>query len=413
MPVYPLVVLALLAAFTPSPLHAKTAPDQATALDETAGPCPFFYGRDVSDKAGMPLKGVECEAARVYEQYFHALREAADIRKEELTFARSIDDSPNYNAYYYNGMRVVRITRGFVQCSRFLPEVAVQSIAHEIGHAVQEKTGDLKLRESEFAENSRRVEGQADQIGRELVLLARIPISQAEVNDVKMNCLARPHHYLSNYSHPANVVRWNAYANADRNKSALAAANDRIARSLGTTRFEDWRGSASLSKNAPGANDRTLYTLGGFTWRDGDYRPSVAAADYDEHGLPPSRATDVRRMRQSGIDYAFTVPTELKTPGSTALLKLPGGSYWFPPASPLTPAEMLIFTARHALDGTISEMPPDRAFVLALDYMMRNDAWELLPGSVFKPTASRVPPVPVEIRIKAIPTERTRPGPER
>lgn len=382
---------ALLAA--PVPAASRSAPGEARG--ESYEVCPFFAAKDAQATMGVPLSAAHCKAAKEFDAIFRALREVADIQESELSFSRVIKDVDGYNAYYMPQTRQVIVTMDFLACHGAVPRTAAMVLAHEIGHAVQDKYGQLR---NYSTAHSRQIEGQADDTGRALLAAAKFPVPLEESWEMLRNCTGMPGNYYSNHSHPDIVVRWNAAAEAERRKSKLAKSQadiDAVTAGLG---LGSWRGFGALTQgdSVTEASRKSPYRINA-----GDFQPPVALAQYDNQGLSPSRVTDLRRMRQSGVPDPFVVPMDNQNRKSVSV-SLPDQRQWYPPYSPLTPAEMLIFATRHLLGKNVTDMEPAEAFRRALDYIMRNQAWELLPGTVLEPVG-RPLPRPVEMKITQAP----------
>lgn len=162
---------------------------------------------------------------------FHRLRAAAGFSEEEVF----LDPTPNtrvkrpdgfYKPLYLN----IELTQVLLDCLE-RDEDVLDTLSHEIGHRVQDEYGMLQKKAPKDIDKTlqRRLEGQADHIGRELAELAGFELAaMTRSREIFKACGNIPPHERANSTHPRDSHRERDAARhvqmQDARRRALAAA---------------------------------------------------------------------------------------------------------------------------------------------------------------------------------------------
>ncbi|MDD5301937.1 MAG: M48 family metalloprotease [Elusimicrobia bacterium] len=276
----------------------------------SAAECPIRMRADLQPR-DLPFDAgsSECLLAVSLEPDFSKLRAAAGIEAGSLDFQVDYDGG-EVNAYYTQGF--IRVTRAYLRAD-LKREARLATLAHEIGHAVQERDGLLswmnepinlyfkkrhgglyKDRSYESSEEykeyqlrSRKREAHADAIGQELLARAGYaPDTFTLGRSSRFGCQSVDEIDEHDPTHPADAQRYvNAAMTASAVSSAKAAsAAQSIAGYLGGTR-------PSADAFTPGTSIRDYDDLGRL-------KPGRLAASKLSVPPPPPDAGVVRRTVQ-------------------------------------------------------------------------------------------------------------------
>lgn len=272
-----LLVLSARAAAAPCRVPVVDKEDRPVVLDETD-----------------PM----CVAIVAQERRFEKLRTAAGFPADQLTLYLEVGHGPGEeNAYYWR--KRVALNDAYL---RMLPSGSLAylvSLAHEIGHAVQDRDGDLDWKHAarraghmvEAANRSRKVEAHADAIAVELIIRAGYPpnaFMMGREQRFPCDAVRRPskEEFGVDDTHPEVRDRW---------------INGLLTTPLVVEQLTERRRDelARLGKASPGALNAAFT---GSVARDGDvpvgpalsgprqYRPHFKKDDFDDTGrLRPGR----------------------------------------------------------------------------------------------------------------------------
>lgn len=273
-------------------------------LTAAAGPCVVPTRSDDPATAWYSFDDstVECRVAASHLADVAKLRAAAGFDESTLKYYIVQEDS--VNAYYQKG--AIHMLSGYLK-SDFTREARLATLAHEIGHAVQDKQGKFDWAEEPFQAflkrvagqdprpkfegtpewkegqaRSRRMEAQADLIGQELLVRAGYDadtFTRGRAN--RWGCLGLSDLYLRGEdTHPRSAQRW---VNAAIGRGTVVGRNgNEAAQKLAA---EISAGSTLPEFEQPPA--------GAYAPRP--YTPSVSLEDFNEVGrLKPGRQLAAR-----------------------------------------------------------------------------------------------------------------------
>lgn len=202
-------------------------------LTAAAGPCvvPTHTDDPRTGSISFDDSTVECRVASSHLTDVARLRAAAGFDATTMKYMIVADDSSN--AYYYQGG--IYMHSGYLREAGMTPEARLATIAHEIGHGVQDKLGKLAWSREpraayfkraggdatvegyaaspEFKEamaRSRRIEAQADLIGQEILVRAGFDANTfTRGRAVRFGCRdASELGTEGDTTHPVSAQRW-------------------------------------------------------------------------------------------------------------------------------------------------------------------------------------------------------------
>ena len=274
----------------------------AAPLGAAAGNCPVPM-TDGPGEPALPFDAASpaCRAAVALIPDFDKLRAAAGFKAVDLSF--SVDpDAVSANAYYLT--KGVWIGTAYLIDPRYKRAALVATLAHEIGHAVQDRDGQVAWSNApgeaysarggdtdseeftaspegqEYLARSRRLEAHADSIGQELMLRAGYPADmflRGHAQDSGCQGLEGLRDKVR--SHPAPTQR---FVNAAMTGGALANGRAR-------------KTALELSTSLGGGPAREAWTA---PVEPSPYRPAASLEDYEDRGRmkPGRRAAETLRV---------------------------------------------------------------------------------------------------------------------
>lgn len=319
-------------------LSAPPAPGADLTLDPEPVPMPAMepcsvpiINRGLGMTLGSPASTPTCRSATALLPDFARLRETAGFGPDDLRFAVDAGER-KANASYLE--KVVTISVPFLKDETMGLNARLMAIAHEIGHAVQDRDKLIDWRneprtafvqrarnlnpvpafegspeEAEFMARSRRLEAHADAIGQELLLAAGYTADVFARGEAEFfGCHGVETLEGDGRTHPVDAQR---YINSNLTGGALANERARAALKNQT----DFAG-----RPAPGDAVAAAATLKPF-------KPNASLHDYDDDGrvlpgrriaqilqvpLPPPDAGPIRRhatlIAYSTVDYWLVKP---------------------------------------------------------------------------------------------------------
>lgn len=230
-----------------------------------------------------------CASLESYAVSYRKLLRAADFAEDSISLWGRIN--PDDNAAFYPSVKVVMVNTGTMTRHPKPNEAMLFVLAHELGHAVQERGGELAWRfatglgEEETKRRSRVTEGQADAIATDLLAKAGLGGARATMKGVEdfFTCATIQNEGLKGTSHPAPKDRFlqqlkqGTLARAPHgtmDDAALAAAFDQAQKRAGAVDTE------------PKVGPRV-------------YRPPLGLEDFDAYGRPKTQG-----LRTSGVPAA-------------------------------------------------------------------------------------------------------------
>jgi hypothetical protein len=273
-----LLVLAALAAAVPR-AFAVTSSEALAACTP-----PFFDEKTTSFV--LPPSDAMCESLKSYLEPYSRLTKAADFTVPDVPLWGRVD--PAENAFYYNSVKVVMINTGTMAKHPRPTEGMLFALAHEIGHAVQERGGELAwgyqpgLAGKESDRRSRVIEGQADHIAAELLAKAGLGGTRAAAEGVQQffTCARIQDEGAKARTHPTSKDRFLAPLKQASlmapppalDEAGLAAAFDLARR----------RGDGTASVTVEGG-PRV-------------YKPSLGLEDFDAYGRPKTEGLRTKEV---------------------------------------------------------------------------------------------------------------------
>ena len=276
-----------------------------SAASAAAAPCrvPAVDARD--NPVALEDTHPTCLAASAQLTRFEKLRAAAGFGPTELGYYVEVGAAEGHdNGYYWN--KRVAFNDAYLKLypSAALPFLA--TLAHEIGHAVQDRDGDLEWRNrarstghaAEAASRTRRLEAHADAIGIELLLRAGYPADAfVKGREARFTCeaIAKPATEKpgEDDTHPDHRHRWlNSLLATPRVVEELTARRrEELSRLNGAS-------AATLEAAFTGAARRDDASVA-FPAVTGPrvYKPHFKKEDFDDHGrIAPGRlaSSDLR-----------------------------------------------------------------------------------------------------------------------
>lgn len=346
-----------------------TGPVQAAGLG-----CPYN-----TEEGEIELRSPECAMLRKMAGQFSRLAAAAGFTPDELQFNHEVVPSSDFNAFYVGETHDVTVFRGFVACALKHEAAGPLILAHEIGHAVQDREGireareDWKMRAAspEAAKAvSRRYESQADIIGGDLLTKAGIKVDAGLTTAAIFKDCIGYEAFLSPGSHPA--------------------PNARVVEAL--------HGAAERQRELSGRLPRTIRPFEA----PGDPGAVPGPAERNGYGLAPGRYQP--RVPLEALNAQGKLTKGLLTNGDVPLpdqrLKLSNhtvtivpGVVWRPPYTLMnaySPDEVVAALTH----GRFPHITDFKAMVAAgIGYIVENRLWELLPGQVtVSDPAMKAPP---------------------
>lgn len=298
------------------PLWALLAASLAFGASDEA-PCPYHYHYQAT-RAGFPtlpqdrpLDAKECAFVRSLEEPLRRMAKAGSLKPETAKISAGLLlDHGKLNSFYDPDLGVI-LTDGFLSCLAGDRDGAIQTLCHEMGHAVQYggadadalrtiqllRGGGLMPSSAAGAAALRDIERQADAIGRELCERAGLSMNFRAPDEAIVRC-AGPQRgdFLSD--HPATAERL-AAADADaprlseKRAREVGAAIQRRARRLmaGRPTEDDLAADTSVSPRAwavtPAADKDRLR---------GTYYPSKLYSQFQDHLKEPPAPKDESRV---------------------------------------------------------------------------------------------------------------------
>lgn len=305
MPRLPLLLAA--AAFLAPPLLA--GPQDPGAPVE----CSLkFFDPEATNFAPAPSAAV-CAALESYVGPYKKLLKAADFAEDSIPLWGRIRSDDN--AAFYTSAKVVMVNTGTISLHPKPDAAMLFVLAHELGHAVQERGGELAWRyasglsEEEGKRRSRVTEGQADAIATDLLTRAGLGGARMTMKGVEdfFSCADIQNLELKGVSHPAPKDRFLQQLkqgslakspHAPLDDSGLAAA------------FDQARKRADLADSAPKAGPRV-------------YRPPLGLDDFDAYGRPKTQG-----LRTAGVPAASVAPPVPKDAPFWTKMRAAAGAAW-------------------------------------------------------------------------------------
>lgn len=334
--------------------------------------CPFNTPEG-EIKRGSP----ECAALQKMAGQFSRLADAAGFAPGQLEFNPEVDPSTHFNAFYSAGTHNITVVRGFVSCSLRLKEAAPLILAHEIGHAVQDREGIREERVDWISRSaspeakkavSRRYESQADIIGGDLLTRVGLKVDAGLTT--------------------AAIFKDCIDFTADISLGSHPAPNARVVEALHDAALRQRELAARLPKSirpfdAPGDPGAVAPDHNGYTLSPGRYQPRI-----------PLEALNAQGRMTKGLLTNNDIPLpdqQLKLSNHTVTI-VPG-VVWRPPYT-----LMNVYSPDEVVAALTHAKFPDkvefREIVSAgVAYIVKYRLWELLPGQVtVSDPAMKAPP---------------------
>lgn len=230
-----------------------------------------------------------CASLESYSDPYRKLLKAADFADDSISLWGRI--SPDANAAFYPSVKVVMINTGTMTRHPKPNEAMLFVLAHELGHAVQERGGELAWRfakglpETEGQRRSRVTEGQADSIATELLAKAGLGGARATMKGVEdfFTCETIQNEALKGTSHPAPKDR---FLQQLKQGSLTRAPHGTIDDAALAAAFDQARKRTDAVDPAPKVGPRV-------------YRPTLGLEDFDAYGRPKTQG-----LRTAGVPPA-------------------------------------------------------------------------------------------------------------
>ncbi|MEK7857705.1 MAG: hypothetical protein AAB320_01065 [Elusimicrobiota bacterium] len=275
---------ALLLCLWALPLRAASAPEA----------CPFKAHSP--DGSPHPIEDRLCGRLKAFERHIKRLTAAASFGAKELSYFQPLtaDPASAINAWYHPSAHSLEVSWAFLEAFEGDAPAAIDTLAHEIGHAVQDREGAFDWDEEgkpeeEVLQRSRVIEAQADAIGTELLSRAGYPASTSQAsNEQFFDCtVIRGDKDAVGKNHPAPTQRW---LNSLKGKEHLASGTLRVGRiesRLNETLGRSETGAAAVFDGAAARSGETPAFL---PMGADSFKPKAGLNDFDAHGrLLPGR----------------------------------------------------------------------------------------------------------------------------
>lgn len=272
---------ALLAAI----LAGALGPAFAASPPDSSCPVPFFH--PAKTDFVPPPSPEACASAQSYLAPFKSLLRAADFAEGAISLWGRVD--PTENAAFFRAVDVVMVNTGTMAKHPKPNSAMLFVLAHEIGHAVQKRNGELawkdKGEDEEFLRRSRIVEGQADHIARELLTRAGLGGARATMQGVEQffSCERIQDGAEAATSHPAAKDRFLQQLKT----GSLARKPQGPLDELSLAEAFDRAGRRSGDAAAPAAGPARGPQV---------YRPSLGVDDFDAYGRPKNEGLRTRAV---------------------------------------------------------------------------------------------------------------------
>ncbi|MDD5302146.1 MAG: M48 family metalloprotease [Elusimicrobia bacterium] len=308
----------------------------------------------------------ECAALKKMAGQFSRLAAAAGFEPGQLEFNYEVVPSTYFNAFYRPMDHNVTVFRGFVTCALKHEAAAPMVLAHEIGHAVQDREGlheertdwILRTASPEAAKAvSRRYESQADIIGGDLLAKIGLKVDAGLTTAaIFKDCIGNAA-FISPGSHPAPNARVvEALHDAAQRQRELAERLPKTIRPF----------------DAPGDPGDVAQNHNGYTLAPGRYKPRV-----------PLEALNAQGRMTKGLLTNNDVPLpdqQLKLSDHTVTI-VPG-VVWRPPYT-----LMNCYSPDEVIAALTHARFPDKVdfreiVSTGVAYIVKYRLWELLPGQV-------------------------------
>lgn len=247
-----------------------------------------FFDPEATNFAPAPTAAV-CAGLESYVGPFKKLLKAADFAEDSIPLWGRIraDD----NAAFYSSAKVVMINTGTISLHPKPDAAMLFVLAHELGHAVQERGGELAWRyapgldEEEGKRRSRVTEGQADAIATDLLTKAGLGGARGTMKGVEdfFSCANIQNLELKGSSHPAPKDRFLQQLK----QGTLAKSPHGTLDDAGlAAAFDQARKRADAVDAGPKVGPRV-------------YRPPLGLDDFDAYGRPKTQG-----LRTAGVPAA-------------------------------------------------------------------------------------------------------------
>ncbi|MBI5597235.1 MAG: hypothetical protein HY928_14170 [Elusimicrobia bacterium] len=255
------------------------------AQDAEPAQCPLpFY--DFASNGFVPAPSPElCRALQGYAPPMKAILKAADFPEDAIGLWGNTEAGEN--AGYYHSVKLVMINLGTLKKHPKADAATLFVLAHEIGHAVQHRGGELAWKNSildkgskEYLRRNRIIEGQADLIATELLSKAGLGGARTSMNGVEdfFTCSAIQDERAVAVTHPTPKDRF-----LDQLKQRTLAGPT-AARLAGAKQLDE-AGLAAMFDAAGNRGAQPALPQGG----PRVYKPSLGTDDFDAYGRPKTQ----------------------------------------------------------------------------------------------------------------------------
>lgn len=258
--------------------------------------CPFlFYDPARGLYTEAPSSEV-CGSMRSYLPAFRRLLGAAGFAESDIRLYGQTD--PEDNAFYY--LRAVYLNTGAIAAHPTPDAAMLYTLAHEIGHAVQDRGGELawanevRRETPEGQERSRKIEGQADHIAADLLEKAGLGGAKTAVRGVEetYSCPSIAAGPRGLGTHPTNKDRFLLQLKKATLSGPGVSTDLRAAASPGGEAAFDGAGrTASVSEAQPVPADRPSEPA---------FRPSLGLDGFDAFGRPKNEGLRTAAVPKPG-----------------------------------------------------------------------------------------------------------------
>lgn len=292
--------------------------------------CPFLFYDPARGLYTEAPSAEVCGSMRSYLPAFRRLLGAAGFAESDIHLYGQSD--PEDNAFYY--LRAVYLNTGAIAAHPTPDAAMLYTLAHEIGHAVQDRGGELawanevRRETAEGRERSRKIEGQADHIAADLLEKAGLGGAKTALRGVEetYSCPSIAAGPRGLGTHPTNKDRFllqlkKATLSGPGVPTDLHAA----APQGGAADFDGTGRTASPFKTEPVPAARPS---------EAAFRPSLGLDGFDAFGRPKNEGLRTAAVPKPGAPRPGTAasgaapapPPEAPTRGSAAPPKKPG--FW-------------------------------------------------------------------------------------
>ncbi|TBR24524.1 hypothetical protein EPO15_03885 [bacterium] len=263
--------------------------------------CPFLFYHPARERYTDAPSPEVCDSMRSYVPAFNKLLAAADFSEADIQLYGSID--PDDNAFYY--LRAVYLNTGTIAAHPTSDAAMLYTLAHELGHAVQDRGGELAWKKDapygseEWKTRSRKVEGQADHIAADLLEKAGLGGVKTALKGVEegYSCPSIAAGGRGVGTHPSNGDRFLLQLKkATLTGAGAAAVKDAAAAFDGAGR------RAPSSVPAPVPADRPSGAV---------FRPRLGLDDFDAYGRPKNQGLRTAAVPTPGPSAAGTLASVL------------------------------------------------------------------------------------------------------